>query len=263
MDFNTYVINLDTQDKRYESHRNKLIEVGIYPIRINAYYRKDIKQSEIDMYFHPMIKTHLPDTIIGSTYSHLQALKYFLENDTHNVALILEDDAFPLFYDISHLRKKLQNPDWDMMSLHCDGICPKNSTYPYIFSGSAAAYFITRDGARKLLKHKHKMYIDIETNNIKNFNKRIDKQNSFWTDEDGSMSGQTSTNRNDKNSTCLPIIKFISPYFVNRGEKTLCHIKNYKVFKVPGTHKELLCSELVLILSCIFSLIIIKKTLIR
>ena len=37
MTFNTYVINLDSQKKRYEVQENKLNEVGIYPTRISGY----------------------------------------------------------------------------------------------------------------------------------------------------------------------------------------------------------------------------------
>lgn len=260
MYFNTYVINLETYNKRYEVQKKKLNDVGIYPTRINAYYKKNIEKSEIKKYFGYFSFLY-PDTMIGCNYSHLQAVKYFLENDTNDVALILEDDAFPLFSNVSELRKKLTNINWDMLSLHCDGLCPTKVGRPYLFSGSAAAYFITREGARKLLKHKLTNHIDRKTNYIKNFNKRIDKQNSFWTDEDGVMSGQSSINRNDKNSSCPSFIKGISPYFINRGEKTLCHFKNYKAFKIPGTNKEIVNSDIVLILSCIFSLIIIKKTL--
>lgn len=260
MYFNTYVINLESQKKRYEVQKKKLNDVGIYATRINAYYKKDIEKSEIKKYFGYFSFLY-PDTMIGCNYSHLQAIKYFLENDKNDVALILEDDAFPLFSNVSELRKKLTNINWDMLSLHCDGLCPTKGVRPYYLSGSTAAYFITREGARKLLKHKLTNYIDRKTNYIKNFNKRIDKQNSFWTDEEGIMSGQPSTNRNDKNSSCPSFIESISPYLMNRGEKTLCHFKNYKSFKIPGINKEIVYSEIVLTLSCIFSLIIIKKTL--
>src|SRR6056300_339129 len=228
MYFNTYVINLESYNKRYEVQKKKLNDVGIYPTRINAYYKKNIEKSEIKKYFGYFSFLY-PDTMIGCNYSHLQAVKYFLENDTNDVALILEDDAFPLFSNVSEIRKKLTNINWDMLSLHCDGLCPTKVGRPYLFSGSAAAYFITREGARKLLKHKLTNYIDRKTNDIK--------------------------------SSCPSFIKGISPYFMNRGEKTLCHFKNYKAFKIPGTNKEITNSEIVLILSCIFSLIIIKKTL--
>ena len=47
MKFNTYVINLDSQKKRYDVQENKLNEVEIYPIRISGYRFEDIDKSEL------------------------------------------------------------------------------------------------------------------------------------------------------------------------------------------------------------------------
>ena len=47
MNFNTYVINLDSQKKRYDVQEKKLNEVSIYPIRINGYRFEDIDKSEL------------------------------------------------------------------------------------------------------------------------------------------------------------------------------------------------------------------------
>ena len=50
---------------------------------------------------------------------------------------------------LSTWKKKLENIDWDYLSLHCDGVCPKEGGDPYLLSGSTAAYFITRERCRK------------------------------------------------------------------------------------------------------------------
>ena len=51
MYFNTYVINLDSQKKRYEVQEKKLNEVGIYPTRISGYMYDDISEIEIKKHF--------------------------------------------------------------------------------------------------------------------------------------------------------------------------------------------------------------------
>ena len=47
MNFNTYVVNLDSQKKRYDVQEKKLNEVEIYPIRISGYRFEDIDKSEL------------------------------------------------------------------------------------------------------------------------------------------------------------------------------------------------------------------------
>ena len=118
MEFNTYVINLDEQKKRYAAQEKKLNDVGIYPVRISGNYRKDVSKSIYDKHFHSFYKNSMPDSVIGATSSHLKAFQYFLDNDTNEVALILEDDAYPLFDNVMYLRDKLNNRDWDLSLIH-------------------------------------------------------------------------------------------------------------------------------------------------
>ena len=249
MDFNTYVINLDSQKKRYEVQKNKLNEVGIYPIRINGYRFEDIDKSELQNHFVRIAPLVEPRSAIGCTYSHIHALKNFLKNDSNEVALILEDDAFPLFNDISYLKIKLDKIDWDHLSLHCDGVCPKEGGNPYLFSGSTAAYFITRKGAEKIINYKHYFHYDIQTTKMENLNKKIDNKNSFWTDENAKMSGEISSNRYKR--YCHKIYDKITKKIMNRGEKTACHYKDYRIFRIPVLGYEVSAEDLVLSLLCI------------
>ena len=249
MDFNTYVINLESQKKRYDVQEKKLNEVEIYPIRISGYRFEDIDKSELQKHFvrtTPLLK---PRSAIGCTYSHIQALKHFLKNDSNEFALILEDDVFPLFTNVVHLEKKLKNTDWDYLSLHCDGVCPEEGGIPYLLSGSTAAYFITRDGAEKIINYKHSFHYDVQTTTMKNLNKKIDKKNSFWTDEKYEMSGEISSNRYNRN--CNKIYDKITEKVVNRGEKTACHYKDYRMFRIPVLGYEVSVEDLVLFLLCI------------
>jgi len=252
MTFNTYVINLDSQKKRYEAQEKKLNEVGIYPTRISGYRFKEIENSELQKHFVQTTPLLKPRSAIGCTYSHIQALKYFIKNDPNEVALILEDDAFPLFRDVNSLRIKLDEIDWDYLSLHCDGVCPKEGGDPYLLSGSTAAYFITREGAEKIINYKHSFHYDIQTTIMKNLDKKIDDENSFWTDENYKMSGEMSSNR--YNRYCHKVYDKITEKVVNRGEKTACHYKDYRMFRIPVLGYEVSVEDIVL--SLLFILII-------
>jgi len=249
MTFNTYVINLDSQKKRYEVQEKKLNEVGIYPTRISGYTFEEIDKSGLQNHFVRTTPLLNPRNAIGCSYSHIQALKHFLENDPYDVALILEDDAFPLFTNVVHLEKKLENIDWDCLSLHCDGVCPKDGGDPYLLSGSTAAYFITREGAKKIINYKHSFHYDIQTTTMKNLDKKIDDKNSFWTDENAKMSGESSTNRYKR--YCHKVYDKITDKVVNRGEKTVCHYKDYRMFRIPVLGYEVSIEDIVLFLLCI------------
>ena len=79
MKFNTYVINLDSQKKRYDVQENKLNEVEIYPIRISGYRFEDIDKSELQKHFVRTTSLFKTRSAVGCTYSHIQALKHFLK----------------------------------------------------------------------------------------------------------------------------------------------------------------------------------------
>jgi GR25 family glycosyltransferase involved in LPS biosynthesis len=248
MTFNTYVINLDSQKKRYEVQEKKLNEVGIYPTRISGYKFENIGKSEIKKHFSFIftVDSFASRSAIGCTYSHIQTLKHFLDNDPYDVALIMEDDAFPLFTNIVHLEKKLENIDWDYLSLHCDGVCPKDGGKSGLLSGSTAAYFITREGAKKIINYKHSFHYDVQTTTMKNLDKKIDDKNSFWTDENAKMSGESSTNRYKR--YCHKVYDKITDKVVNRGEKTACHYKDYRMFRIPVLGYETSVEDLIIFL---------------
>jgi hypothetical protein len=228
MEFKTYVINLDSQDARFDVQSKSLREVGILPVRVRAFTRDEIPEEDVDRHFARHARYVMPHSNMACAYSHLVALKTFLETDPRQVALILEDDAFPLV-DVDDLRKIAKtHGEWDMLSLHCDGLCPRGGGAPGRLSASAAAYFVTRDGAEKILDHKFDYQYDMDTNHVRSLRKRVDDENSFWTDEDAKMSGSRSTNR--KNVTGCPA--FLRNVRGNRGEKNVCHAMWYKIFRV-------------------------------
>jgi len=227
MHFTTYVINLDSQGARFDAQSKSLREVGILPVRIRAFTHDEIPEEDIERHFARHARRLMPHSNMACAYSHLVALKTFLETDPRRVALILEDDAFPLV-DVDDLQKIAETGGWDMLSLHCDGLCPRGGGAPGRMSASAAAYFVTREGAEKILRHKFDYQYDMDTNHVRGLRKRVDVQNSFWTDEDATMSGSMSTNR--KNVTTCPT--FLRDVRGNRGEKNVCHALWYKLFRV-------------------------------
>jgi hypothetical protein len=227
--FSTYVINMDAQPDRFVTQREYLRQTGIEPTRVHGYAYDEIQKSEIERFFKPHARVIMPKSNVGCCYSHLKALERFLASGISPVALILEDDAYPLFIDRRHLEDKIRgtNLDWDFLFLHCDGFCPEGGGAPGRLSASAAAYFVTRDGARKALLHKYSDHFDMDSSRIPGVRKLIDGENSFWTDEDGVMTQEKSTNRNARH--CPDALTKIKG---NRGEKNLCHAMAYRLFRV-------------------------------
>lgn len=226
--FSTYVINMDAQPERFETQRTYLRQTGIDPIRVHGYAYDEIPKDELTRFFKPHARVVMPKSNIGCCYSHLKALEHFLVNGISPVALILEDDAYPLFIDRRYLEDKLRhgNIGWDFLFLHCDGFCPEGGGKPGRLSASAAAYFVTRDGARKALLHKYSDHFDMDSSRIPGVKKIIDGENAFWTDEDNAMTTQQSTNRNAR-----PCPRALANIKGNRGEKNLCHALGYRVLR--------------------------------
>ena len=74
------------------------------------------------------------------------------------------------------------------------------------------------------------------------------------------MGGEKGVARDDSGTTCPSIVKFVSPFIISRGEKTLCHVKNYKAFKIPYIERNVTVSEIFILLCILSLLIVIKKS---
>lgn len=227
--FSTYVINMDAQPERFRTQREYLRQTGIEPIRARGYAYDEIPKSELERFFKTHARYVMPKSNVGCCYSHLKAMEQFLASGISPFALILEDDAYPLFIDRRYIEDKVRGTDlsWDFLFLHCDGFCPEGGGKPGRLSASAAAYLVTRDGARKALLHKYSDHFDMDSSRIPGIRKIIDGQNSFWTDEDNLMTSEPSTNRNTRH--CPEVLTRIKG---NRGEKNLCHALAYRLFRI-------------------------------
>ena len=158
MSLNTYVINLDKDKKRWERHSQELKKVGLQPIRIPGILGKDVTTEFIRNHITVACEAMCPMSVIGCTASHIKAMKTFYDNDPAPFALIVEDDAYPTFKNVSTLNQFIETipppTEWDIYMLHCDGKCPTRTEAPVatFLSGSGAAYLVSRRGCEKIIK---------------------------------------------------------------------------------------------------------------
>ena len=252
MDFTTYVINLDKNKDRWCKQSRELRNVGIIPTRFSGYTYNDIDKNELlnkfGLFYH-----FCSNSMIGCAYSHLKVLEKFIETN-EKVCLILEDDAYPKFKNVSELNILIKNiyeniliEPWDVYALHSDGIInDKIYNFKNILSMSNAAYFITRKGAKNLLKCIIYTHCDLNFNIshlLGNIIKKINKENFFYTKEE-----LTSDNRKINNNYCLLDIiinKIILNKKILRGEKKWKHIKNHTFINIPIVNYNLSNSELI------------------
>lgn len=141
-------------------------------IRFNAVHGRNIDNKIINKYVRYSCNIFCPDSVIGCGLSHILLSNYFLNNDLNEFALILEDDAIPLYKNtkeqIINCVKKMNGVNWDIIKLYCQGICgydDKTIKIPFrYFNGSTAAYLLSKNGAKKLSKFKLMTHIDIQQN---------------------------------------------------------------------------------------------------
>lgn len=246
MSFRTYVINLDSQPIRWKEQYEQLRKVGIYPIRVPGVLGKDVPESELEKHFEQTKIHFMPMSMIGCAYSHILVAKKLLQT-SDEIALVLEDDAYPLFKNVSELSEYITtlppSAEWDYVSLHCDRNCVNNGTLT-----SAAAQFISRRGAINLLNMKINTHIDKQTS--REFKKLFSK-NFFRTNED---STEQSFNRNN-----YSINKYIPK--PKNSDKTWLEHMSYKLFRIPFFNIEI--NKLEYILLYIIIICIVIATLIK
>jgi hypothetical protein len=231
--FDTYVINMDNQVSRWESQSKALNDIGIVPIRIPGVTINN--QNDVDNNFTTLCKYTCPYSAIGITASHKKACSAFLKTG-NSVALILEDDAYPLIDDVRILDRYLlllpPTDSWDMWSLHCDTSCGPDLA----LNTSAAAYFITTRGANAVLNYKFSTHYD--TASTFKFDKRISDHNFFWTDERSAKAGPSGMSTNRQKTMFnheSPVNKWLTKKLINRGEKDVIDAIEYKLVRIPFT----------------------------
>lgn len=192
-----YVVNLDRQIEKYSQVENAMDELGGFNVkRVSAI---DGKRGEHkwnnDFETTWLCKNTCPDSVIAIALSHKKVARMILDSGV-DYALVLEDDATPIkdgFHE--KLQKTLTEiPDkWDIILLHCNGICVDSNKVVF-GTGSTAAYLINKSGAQKLLNLKINNHIDAQMYYLSNiFNAYKSKGNLFITDDSDSTQSNKTT----------------------------------------------------------------------
>lgn len=165
MDIPVYIINLERSKERYENVSRSAADVGLHYHRVSA-----VDGQQIDILHTPEIDEkwfrHRHGKIIlhgeaGCYLSHLRALSIIANGDASH-AVIVEDDI--CFEDdfVNIMNKLVQIEGWDVIKFsnhrhrlfrrYMD-VTDKVSIGRFLHgpTGSAAAYMVTKVGAKKLL----------------------------------------------------------------------------------------------------------------
>ena len=189
MKFDIHYINLDHDKERNDQTLLNLSTnfKGKDPIRFPGIYGKDVSNSEIVSNLGKHVCSH---KMIGCGLSHIELAKTLI-NTENDFNLIFEDDIILLDssnidmndYIISEIDKinKETNNHWDIIKFHNIG--------SKTFSGSTAAYALSKSGAEKLSKQKLHSHIDIIMNN--GYDLYIVDNNIFRTDDQSMIYGNS------------------------------------------------------------------------
>lgn len=173
MSFNTYYINLDSQPLRNRETKEELEKTNLTYIRFPGIDGSNVNRQSLvnDGYLSSFCKSIGTPKMIGAGVSHIKLYEYIKENDTHDYALILEDDILVTNPNLDY-RKEINDivalyqnkePQWDIIRLHSMG----NGI------ASAAAYIVNLKHIEKLTSMKLYYYSDIQQSfsyNIINLN---------------------------------------------------------------------------------------------
>jgi hypothetical protein len=207
--------------------RPYLVEQGFLPIRFSGVDASKGDHLEYLDHITPVCQSTCPKGVMGIGLSHILLAQKLWDQGTE-VALVLEDDAYPKVEDLqSEIEKTiLEVPDdWSIIKLHCD-YCHEGHTNSGA-GGSLAAYVINRKGMDFMRNLKLAWHLDVQIR----FEPTVYKsrENLFWTDEHQSE---------NRESVSTPLGKFLDNFIPNSGEKTIDHLLSFKVFRVPGTTFE-------------------------
>jgi GR25 family glycosyltransferase involved in LPS biosynthesis len=179
-----YLINLERRFDRlqnfFEQNKNELIPIQIF----NGFDGKNISPSHKIQKAFKSGDYNYRRGIIGCAMSHISIWKKFLEEQTQNYVLVLEDDARltrdfknKLIYVLQENRGKFEimflhynpYPNFMKLELNIQSSIPKAEEWSVERSmrenmGSGAGYILSRNGARNMLKHiqKHGVYNAID-----------------------------------------------------------------------------------------------------
>ena len=165
MKFDIHYINLDHEEERKNNtYWNLVLKFKDHePKRFKGIYGKDVSNNEMLSSLGSYLCSH---KMIGCGLSHIELAKTLVDSE-NDFNLIFEDDIMILgdpsmnveeyiISEIERINLETQN-SWDIIKFHNIGIIG--------FTGSTAAYAISKSGAKKLSKQKLHFHIDVLMNN--------------------------------------------------------------------------------------------------
>jgi glycosyl transferase family 25 len=169
---NFYVINLDRSPERLQTFMQSFEPLGFNIVRVAAVDGKELTLPHPDYDERKYRLYHGKRTsrgAVGCYFSHIKALRQFLESD-EETALICEDDvaAKPELPQI--LREVLTyNKHWDLVRLNCLHVpthVPVRKldlgyrlTVPVYWAGGTGAYLVNRKAAERIIEFSLPMYL--------------------------------------------------------------------------------------------------------
>ena len=207
-----YVIHLGTDF----DNRKSLQSIGLKPIGFKGVNGKRDEHMKYQEYIDPDCLASCPKAVIGCGLSHILLARKLYE-EGHDVALVLEDDAYPklVHFDFESIIKSVPE-DWEIIKCNT---CKLGL--------SAAAYLMNRKGMNKLGNLKVKYHIDYQISYLSNI-RVYSVTNLFWTDE------STSNIR------------------VSNGNVFVPSILMYPINRIPGTNIELTIGHTIFLLLVLY-----------
>ena len=201
--FNTYVINLKKDKKKWQLMKKNFKDTQLNLIRYDAYYGKYIDKELKKKLTNKFCNNFCTNSAVGCGVSHIKLNEYINNNDNNDFALICEDDIYPIVTNLKNkiiqLVENIPN-DWDIIKLFHQGFCKEKNKYEYkkgllskIYPcGSTAAYLVSRKGSHKISNMKLGNHIDLQFRYNKNLKTYKSPIKFFNTDNSESSTAQKS-----------------------------------------------------------------------
>ena len=257
MSYDTYIINLKQDTDKYERMQDRLDNLNIKYTRFNAVYGKNIGNEYNDLIINKPI---LPRCAIGCSLSHYLVCKQHFDNDKNKIALILEDDAVPMFKNKNVIDKIIEDApkDWEIILLYTQGVTNyKDNTWECTnISGSAIAYLINYNGFKKRYDdYKVKHLPDLERCFV---NCNIYKTPTMYFKPEFSESSTSSENK----KILTPLYSFLDNLYYDELETDITGFSGsmagrYKLIRIPYLEYELDFLEILFTIIIFFSLLAI------
>ena len=264
MTFNTYVINLKKDTKKWNQIQEDFRNTGIHLNRFDAIYGKKMTKEDLEFKKEnttTSCKLFCTDGVIGCGLSHIKLAKKILKEDPNDFALILEDDVSPRvnnFKDEIYKAVERAPKDWDIILLYTQGVTNyKDNTWECTnISGSAIAYLINYNGFKKRYDdYKVKHLPDLERCFV---NCNIYKTPTMYFKPEFSESSTSSENKN----FMAPVYSFLDNLYYDELETDITGFSGsmagcYKLIRIPYLEYELDFLEILFTIIIFFSLLAI------